>query len=52
MGRRTLATIRDHIVNVEEGGGEDAANIQPLCEACHKSKTHQESARGRGRSHL
>ena len=48
-GRTTLATIRDHIVNVGEGGTEDESNIQPLCQACSDAKTHAESMRGQRR---
>ena len=49
-GRVTLATIRDHIVNLEEGGTEDEANCQPLCQACSDTKTHAESMRGQRRA--
>ena len=47
-GQRTLATIRDHVVNLDAGGSEDEANVQPLCVPCHNAKTHGESMRGRG----
>lgn len=49
QGRRVTATIRDHIVNLREGGTEDEANIQPLCLACSDAKTARESTRGRYR---
>lgn len=49
QNRTTLATIRDHIVNVEEGGTEEPNNIQPICEDCHRAKTHSESMRGQER---
>lgn len=48
VGRRVLATIRDHIAPLFEGGSDDDDNIQPLCRACSDIKTSQESARGRG----
>jgi 5-methylcytosine-specific restriction protein A len=43
-----LAVIRDHIVPLFEGGADDEANVQPLCQACSDRKTFQESLRGRG----
>ncbi len=46
-GRKTLATIRDHILNLQDGGTEDASNEQPICDACHMEKTKAESMRGR-----
>jgi 5-methylcytosine-specific restriction protein A len=46
-GRVTLATIRDHIVPLAEGGADDDANTQPLCQACSDAKTEAESKRGR-----
>ena len=45
-GRVTLATIRDHITPVTEGGTEDVDNIQPICADCHRVKTEAESLRG------
>lgn len=45
-GLFTLAKIRDHIKPLEEGGLDDASNIQPLCVPCHDEKTKTESARG------
>jgi 5-methylcytosine-specific restriction protein A len=47
-GRTALATIRDHIQPLAEGGGDDDANIQPLCRSCSDRKTAREAARGRG----
>lgn len=46
-GRTTRATVRDHIVPLAEGGTDAPSNIQPLCQACSNTKTHQESARGK-----
>jgi len=48
-GRRTLATIRDHVRPLAEGGPDDETNEQPLCHACSDRKTAAESLRGRGR---
>lgn len=38
-GRVTLATQRDHIKPLAEGGADDASNEQGLCEACHEEKS-------------
>jgi 5-methylcytosine-specific restriction endonuclease McrA len=46
QGKRTLATIVDHIVNLQEGGLEVPENRQPLCQTCSDAKTHEESKRG------
>lgn len=45
-GRVTLATQRDHVVPLAEGGADDDGNVQGLCAACHETKRKQESARG------
>lgn len=47
QGRATPAVIRDHVIPLAEGGTDDDANVQPLCQRCSDSKTQQESARGR-----
>ena len=47
-GRVTVATIRDHIIPLAEGGEDVPENTQPLCVQCHAAKTKAESARGRG----
>ena len=46
-GRKRIATIRDHIRPLAEGGTNALANIQPLCQACSDRKSQQEAARGR-----
>jgi 5-methylcytosine-specific restriction protein A len=51
-GRRILATVRDHIVPLAEGGTEDDSNIQPLCLDCSDAKTERESRRGVQRSQM
>lgn len=49
-GLTVVATIRDHIVPLAEGGTDEASNIQPMCQACSDEKTKRESARGLRRS--
>ena len=49
-GRTTIATIRDHVVPLAEGGRDVASNEQPICADCHEAKTQAESMRGRKRS--
>jgi 5-methylcytosine-specific restriction protein A len=46
QGRVTLATQRDHIKALAEGGADDASNVQGLCTTCHDAKTKEEAARG------
>lgn len=46
QGRVTLATQRDHIVPLEEGGEDVETNVQGLCAACHDVKSKTERARG------
>jgi 5-methylcytosine-specific restriction protein A len=48
-GRVTLATIRDHVIPLAEGGRDDATNEQAICQTCSDAKTAQESKRGRAR---
>lgn len=47
QGQRTLATIRDHIIPLAEGGVDDSTNEQPLCQTCSDIKTQKESLHGR-----
>jgi 5-methylcytosine-specific restriction enzyme A len=50
QGRVTVATIRDHITPLAEGGQEGTIeNEQPLCQTCSDIKTKQEAQRGQGR---
>src|SRR3989304_2850493 len=44
-GRVVLATQRDHIKPLAEGGTDDSDNTQALCHACHEAKSKTESAR-------
>lgn len=50
-GRVTLADEVDHITPQAEGGTDDPANLQAICEDCHVEKTKAEAARGANRSH-
>jgi 5-methylcytosine-specific restriction protein A len=47
-GITRLATERDHVIPLFEGGTDDASNTVGLCNPCHKEKTQQESNRARG----
>ena len=47
-GRVSVATQRDHIVPLAEGGEDVLENTQGLCDDCHDKKTKEESKRGRG----
>lgn len=43
-GKRTPATIVDHIKPIREGGEVwDGDNLQGLCQSCHNKKTAKES---------
>lgn len=46
----TIATIRDHVIPLAEGGRDDESNVQPLCQACSDAKSQRESKRGQRRS--
>ena len=50
QGRVALATQRDHIKPLAEGGADDSNNVQGLCEPCHDAKSLQERIRGMRRS--
>ncbi|MBP0589290.1 HNH endonuclease [Paraburkholderia sp. LEh10] len=39
----------DHVIPLERGGSNDDANLQPLCDACHKAKTAAEAGARAGR---
>lgn len=47
-----VATQRDHIIPMAQGGTEDPSNIQGLCGECHDAKTEREKKAGRGGSIL
>lgn len=48
-GRLVVATIRDHIIPIAEGGTDEPENTQPLCQGCSDVKTRAEAERGRQR---
>lgn len=45
-GLVTLATQRDHIKPLEEGGVDSVENTQGLCNYCHDEKSKAERERG------
>ena len=45
-GRVTIATIRDHIVPLSQGGSDTEANTQALCESCNELKRRVEVQHG------
>lgn len=49
LGKVTLATQRDHIKPLAEGGADDDSNVQGLCHDCHEDKSLAEAFRGRRR---
>jgi 5-methylcytosine-specific restriction protein A len=49
-GKAVLATIRDHITPLSEGGEDTESNVQPICADCHRKKTAEESKRGAARA--
>jgi 5-methylcytosine-specific restriction protein A len=48
--RVTVATIRDHVIPLGEGGADDEANVQPLCQRCSDAKSAQEAQRAQVRA--
>ena len=44
--RVNVATCRDHIVPLGEGGLDVDSNTQALCDRCHDRKSQQEAQRG------
>ncbi|WP_367847019.1 HNH endonuclease [Rhodoferax sp. WC2427] len=50
LGVVMLATQRDHIIPLAEGGADDQSNEQGLCDACHDAKSLTEASRGRHRA--
>jgi len=45
-GQVSVATIRDHIIPLAEGGQDNESNVQALCQDCSDAKTADESRRG------
>lgn len=50
QGHTTLATQRDHIVALTDGGADDESNTQGLCEPCHEAKSLAERLRAQRRA--
>jgi 5-methylcytosine-specific restriction protein A len=50
LGFVTLATQRDHIASLEEGGQDVEENTQGLCNDCHGEKSLAERLRAQARS--
>lgn len=49
LGFVRLATQRDHVVPLEEGGADDETNEQGLCDEHHDAKSLAERLRGQRR---
>jgi 5-methylcytosine-specific restriction protein A len=47
QNRIALATQRDHIIPLAEGGLDDETNEQGLCDECHDAKSKREASTGR-----
>lgn len=47
QGIDRMATERDHIIPLAEGGEDIRENTQALCKECHEKKTAREAKRGR-----
>lgn len=45
-GRPTPGNQVDHVVPKSQGGTDDPANLQAICDACHREKTARESRGG------
>lgn len=52
QGKTAVATIRDHIIPLAEGGSDTVENTQPLCQECSDVKTQLEQLKGRSRARL
>lgn len=48
VGRATVATEVDHIINKASGGDDSDDNLQAICSTCHSEKTARESAAALG----
>lgn len=46
QGKVKHADEVDHITPKAQGGTDDEANLQPICNECHRGKTQAESAAG------
>lgn len=50
QGRVTIATIRDHVIPLAEGGRDDESNTQAVCGPCNRAKAAEEARRGLARA--
>jgi 5-methylcytosine-specific restriction enzyme A len=50
VGVVRVATQRDHILSLEEGGADDDTNVQGLCHEHHEAKSLAERIRGQRRA--
>jgi 5-methylcytosine-specific restriction protein A len=50
QGHVKLATQRDHIISLADGGLDDESNEQGLCTECHDAKSKKERIAGRKRA--
>lgn len=50
LGLVRLATQRDHVVPLNEGGADDDSNVQGLCDDCHEAKSLGERLRAQRRA--
>lgn len=46
-GRVSASVVVDHIRPLSQGGSDDRANKQGLCDPCHDAKTKTEAVEGR-----
>lgn len=49
-GRVRLATQRDHVIALTDGGADDDSNVQGLCDPCHEEKSLGERLRAQRRA--
>lgn len=45
-GRVSIATVRDHIIPLAEGGTDSDSNCRAVCRDCNERKRHDEVRRG------
>lgn len=46
QGKLVKAHAVDHIIPKSQGGTDDEANLEAICNSCHKEKTQRESQQG------
>lgn len=45
QGRTTVGSEVDHIIELQDGGSDEADNKELLCRPCHEAKTAREATR-------